>query len=58
MFGLIAFVCFLIALIMFIITKGVGHDAKYAIDFAFAGAAFLCLHLTWGWYPWRHGAGV
>jgi hypothetical protein len=53
MFGLIASACFLVALIVNIAVKGT--DAKYALDFAYAGAMFLSLHLAWPVYPWRRG---
>ena len=54
MFGAIAFVCFLIALIIAVITKCAGTDFKFAIDFAFAGGAFLGLALS-RWGNWQRG---
>jgi hypothetical protein len=54
MFGLFAFVCFLVALIVNLLVKGT--DVKYALDFAYAGAMFLSLHIGWTWWGTRNHA--
>jgi hypothetical protein len=52
MFGAIAFVCFLVALIINLAVKGT--DVKYALDFAYAGGAFLGLAMS-RWGSWQRG---
>jgi hypothetical protein len=50
-FGFIAFVLFLIALIVNLIAKGT--DMKYAIDCAYAGACFVALAVSREGDHWR-----
>jgi hypothetical protein len=54
MFGIIAFILFLIALIICVIEKGTGTDMKFAYDCAFAGGAFLGLAMS-RWGNWQRG---
>jgi hypothetical protein len=53
MFGIIAFVCFLVALILNIVDKS-GTSSKYVLDFALAGGCFLGLALS-PWGNWHRG---
>jgi hypothetical protein len=48
MFAVLAFVSFLVALILHIV-----HAGKYVLDFELTGWALLAAHLAWGiGWPW------
>jgi hypothetical protein len=50
MFGLIAFVLFVIACILALVDKTISVDRLIAV--VAAGLAFLALQTVWGWAPW------